>query len=64
MSFPITPTDKKATKDPTHSPVFGVKLQERCQELGVPCELAYPGAPGVKHETSTDYLIETLTTKK
>ena len=64
VSFPISPTDKKAAKDPTHSPVFGVKLQERCQELGVPCELAYPGAPGVKHETPTDYLIETLTTNK
>lgn len=60
LFFPIAPTDAKATQDPTHSPVFGVKLQERCKELGVPCELVYPGAPDVKHPTVTDYLIATL----
>ena len=38
-------------KDPTHTSNFGVKLQERCREFGVPCELIYPGAPEVKHPT-------------
>ena len=31
-------------KDPSHSAVFGVKLQERCAELGVDCDLIYPGS--------------------
>ena len=39
---------------------FGAKLQERSLELGVPCELVYPGAPDVKFETPTDYLIHQL----
>ena len=38
-------------KDPTHTANFGAKLQERCKESGVPCELVYPGAPDVKHAT-------------
>ena len=38
-------------KDPTHTSNFGVKLQEKCQSVGVECELVYPGAPDVKHPT-------------
>ncbi|MBL9200566.1 MAG: DUF1080 domain-containing protein [Opitutaceae bacterium] len=48
-------------KDPTHTANFGVKLQEHCRANGVACELVYPGAPGVKHATTQDYLIATLT---
>jgi len=47
-------------KDPTHSANFGVKLQEHCKTIGIPCEIAYPDAPDSKHETPTDYLIATL----
>ena len=47
-------------KDPTHTSNFGVKLQEHCRVVGVPCELVYPGAPEVKHATIQDYLIATL----
>jgi len=47
-------------KDPTHTSNFGVKLQEHCKANGVECELVYPGAPGVKHATVQDYLIEKL----
>jgi len=43
-----------------HAANFGVKSQEHCTAQGVACELVYPGAPGVKHETPTDYLIATL----
>jgi acetyl esterase/lipase len=50
----------KEQKDPTHTSNFGVKLQERCKEAGVNCELVYPGAPEVKHATVQDYLIEML----
>lgn len=50
-------------KDPTHTSNFGVKLQEHCATLRVPCELVYPGAPGVKHATPTQFLIATLKAK-
>lgn len=47
-------------KDPTHTSNFGVKLQEHCREMGVACELVYPGAPDVKHPQTHEYLIKTL----
>ncbi len=47
-------------KDPTHTANYGVKLQERCKELGVPCELVYPGAPDVQHASILAYLVEKL----
>jgi acetyl esterase/lipase len=47
-------------KDPTHTANFGVKLKERCEDADIDCELQYPDAPGVKYETTTDYLIATL----
>ena len=47
-------------EDPTHSANFGVKLKERCEKAGIECEVVYPGAPNVKYETTTDYLIATL----
>lgn len=50
-------------KDPTHSANFGVKLQERCRELRIGCELVYPGAPDVVHATATDALIGWLGAK-
>ena len=50
--------------DPTHTANYGVKLQEKCQAIGVECELVYPGAPGVKYPTVQDYLIETLKAHK
>ncbi|MCG9792840.1 alpha/beta hydrolase [Flavobacterium algicola] len=60
LFYPIVPQLGKNEKDPTHSAVFGVKLQERCNQIGVSCELVYPGAPNVRHETATDYLIDRL----
>jgi acetyl esterase/lipase len=47
-------------KDPTHTANFGVKLKEQCERVIIGCELVYPGAPSVMHETTTDYLIATL----
>lgn len=46
--------------DPTHTANYGVKLQEKCQLLGVNCELVYPAAPDIKHESADGYLIESL----
>lgn len=47
-------------KDPTHTSNFGVKLQEKLQSVGVPCELVFPDAPDVKHATVRDYLLAKL----
>ena len=35
------PAIGKPQKDPTHTANFGLKLQERCEELGLSCELVY-----------------------
>jgi len=48
-------------QDPTHTANFGVKLAERLAEAGVGCDLVYPDAPDVRHQTVQDYLIATLT---
>ncbi len=50
-------------KDPTHTSNFGVKLQEHCVDQKVDCELNYPGAPDVKHQTIQEYLVDKLTVK-
>ncbi len=55
------PAIGKPQKDPTHTANFGVKLQERCAQFGVRCEVVYAGARDVKHRTPTDYLVATLT---
>lgn len=47
-------------QDPTHTSNFGVKLQEKLRETGLECELAYPGAPDVKHKTVQAYLVGKL----
>jgi acetyl esterase/lipase len=47
-------------KDPTHTANYGVKLQEKCRSVGVECEVAYPGAPDMKHETTSLYMIDRL----
>ncbi|HVJ69075.1 MAG TPA: alpha/beta hydrolase [Caulifigura sp.] len=49
--------------DPTHTANFGLKLQEHCKEVGVPCEFVYPGASDVQHATVADYLKAMLLRK-
>jgi acetyl esterase/lipase len=60
LFYPIPPAIGKPERDPTHSATFGIKLQEHCKEIGVPCELFYPGAPDIVHSTPTEYLISAL----
>jgi len=60
LFFSAPPALGQEQKDPTHTSNFGVKLQERCKEAGVACELNYPGAPGVTHATVLDYLLANL----
>ena len=64
LYYSAPPALGKDQKDPTHTSNFGVKLQEHCRANGVVCELVYPGAPEVKHATTQDYLIATLTASK
>jgi hypothetical protein len=47
-------------KNPTHTANFGVKLAEKLQQIGVPCELVYPGGPATRHAQMQDFLIEKL----
>jgi acetyl esterase/lipase len=63
LSYNAAPALGQEQKDPTHTSNFGVKLQEHCKAIGVPCELQYPGAPEVKHATPTAFLIHTLKAK-
>ena len=50
-------------KDPTHSANFGIGLQKHCKELGIECDVMYPGAKNLKFETTTDFLIAKLSDK-
>jgi acetyl esterase/lipase len=63
LFYSAPPALGQVAKDPTHSANFGVKLQEHLQTVKVPCELVYPGAPDVTHNTVQDYLIARLTAK-
>jgi hypothetical protein len=60
LIYNAPPAMGKEEKDPTHSANFGVKLQERLASAGVPVELVYPNAPGVKHPQMHDFVIDQL----
>lgn len=60
LFYSEAPAMGKDQTDPTHSANYGVGLQQRCKDLGIKCDLVYPGAPNIKYETPTDYLIEAL----
>jgi acetyl esterase/lipase len=47
-------------KDPTHSPILGIKLEEKLRAIGVDVILVYPGRPHEKYKSSEDYLIDRL----
>ena len=64
LHYSASPALGQDQKDPTHTANFGVKLQERLRDVGVACELVYPGAPDVRHADVTTYLIATLRTAR
>jgi acetyl esterase/lipase len=47
-------------RDPTHSPILGLKLEEKLKATGVEEVLVYPGRPNEKYKSSTEYLIDHL----
>ncbi|WP_439182772.1 alpha/beta hydrolase fold domain-containing protein [Carboxylicivirga taeanensis] len=60
LSYYAPPAIGEAQADPVHSANFGAKLKERCEGAGISCEVYFPGALGVKYNTTTDFLIENL----
>ena len=60
LTYSAPPALGQPQKDPTHTANFGLKLQQHCQTLRVPCELFYPDAPDTQHPTPTAFLITTL----
>jgi acetyl esterase/lipase len=60
MSYSAAPGLGQQQKDPTHTSNYGVKLKEKCDSLGIPCELYYPGAPDAPHKSTQEYLIDRL----
>lgn len=47
-------------KDPTHSGIMGIKLEERLKAVEVDVVLVHPDRPHPKYKNSTDYLIDRL----
>lgn len=60
LAYKTPPELGKDQRDPTHTANYGVKFKEQCLSLGVPCELAFPGAPDLRHPSVPEFLIETL----
>jgi acetyl esterase/lipase len=54
---PVVGTNQK---DPTHSPVLGIKLEERLKAAGVECVLNYPEHMDPRYKNATEFLIERL----
>ncbi len=56
-----TPAVKgEAQKDPTHSAIFGLMLEERIKPLGVEIIVTYPARPAGAYKNATDYFIGRL----
>jgi acetyl esterase/lipase len=58
LYYRTPPAIGQEEKDPTHTANFGLKLQERCRELGVDCELYHPEAPEGTTPTVLDYILK------
>ncbi|MBI1246635.1 carboxylesterase family protein [bacterium] len=54
------PVMGSSPKDPTHSGVMGLVLEERLKDAGVEVFLKHPGVKDPKYANSTEYLIEKL----
>jgi acetyl esterase/lipase len=47
-------------KDPTHSPIYGLKLVEKLKDVGAEGILYYPGGPKMKYTSINAFLIAKL----
>lgn len=50
----------EAQKDPTHSALLGMMLEEKLKPLGVEVILTYPAKPSGPYKNATDYLVARL----
>jgi acetyl esterase/lipase len=55
------PKQGQVEKDPTHSAMYGVKLAEKLEALGVEVVLNYPGHMDERYQSSHDFLVAKLT---
>jgi len=60
LLYSTPPAIGQVQKDPTHTSNFGVKLQAKCSNLGVPCEFVYTAGVKTRHTMASDYLIKRL----
>ena len=61
LEYDAAPTlEGQPEKDPTHSAMFGVKLKEKLDTVGVECHLVHPGVGQTKYRTRCEFLIDKL----
>lgn len=60
LIYSTPPAIGKEQKDPTHTSNFGLKLQEKCTNVGVDCEFIYDVKNKDKYIIATEYLIKQL----
>jgi hypothetical protein len=53
----------KPEPDPTHSALYGIKLKEKLDAVGVEAVVAYPAQPDAKYGSIAQFLIKKLTAK-
>jgi acetyl esterase/lipase len=49
--------------DPTHSAIYGIKLAEKLEPMGVEVVVSYPGQQDKRYGSTTNFLIEKLAPK-
>ena len=60
MEFNAAPSYAKDGPDPTHSAIYGLKLAERMQEIGIPATVSYPGKKYTEFGSINAFLIKKL----
>jgi hypothetical protein len=66
LDYPGEKTEPKLgepQKDPTHSAIYGIKLEEKLKDAGVEVVLSYPARKDTKYGGVREFLIEKLKAK-
>lgn len=53
----------ESPKDPTHAAIYGVKLAEAMEKIGVEADVSWPEQPSKRYRNTTHFLITKLTAK-
>jgi acetyl esterase/lipase len=59
----MPPKIGEAGPDPTHSAIYGIKLEEKMKSAGLECVLSYPGHQDEKYGSVNSFLIAKLKAK-